>query len=189
MSKERKNVMNLIIQNVQNECSALSVKIHKGSQKISEEQNAKGTLYGSFHIESIKNLLLTEIEQTFNKIVQGVDALQSELNIKLTNTEIDKVGKLVSEHYKSINQNCNEILDRWDKTNTNEIFSNLLEQNETQFVHKKLEEIKLKNKEKKDSPAIQLAKRANIISIAAIIISIIAIIVSAYVTLITKKCP
>jgi len=184
--KSNKNKKSKLISNIlYNELSDLSVKIHKEVNRINNIDVNSGLIHSGTHYSNISNLLVKIIMESLETSLNKVVSKQIDLNLKLSNNEIEHIRDEIINYYQSVANDSfkNGVYFDFSKTDIsigvenqvnlylNNLIANIRNKCITFFENHSIE-MKLF----RPNESIKQAKRANYISLFALFVSVVAFI-------------
>lgn len=175
----RENVIIIIKDRISTRVNNFSVLIHKQSRNLAEIMADGGMFKSGAHIQSLDDLLRSEIDKFVEDVFNEIDGIQMELNIKLNEEEINAIEEFLIQCYKSMVQSGKQLISAWVNIEQNRSLSFSLELlSSDSKIKDHFKDIKLRNKETRDKPELKYTKNQFYLNIAGLILSFIAIIIS-----------
>jgi hypothetical protein len=190
----------LIISYFKNNLSMIEMELNKTIyEKIAnviENANSRGLLSSGMTIGGMLKVLSDEVFLQVINSIKMIDEFQSKMNLKLENEGLDEIGNLFSDFFTTyyVNQYSTNITERAKRyigenlanNITNSVAMDNTVNNIIGTINKEVNEIKIKNKVKKDEQSIRIAKKSLMNSRLALFVSIIATGITLYINFFNK---
>lgn len=184
--KVRDNIIKLISKEVQDRANIHSARIHLESRNLAVTMESKGLLGSGNHCTQIDILLKQEVDTYVDEIFEAINRLQSEMNIRFTDEELDVIESELLQMYKSLVRMNNQLHSAWTdiRSASSDLANNLMMQNTN--IKSRIETLKIKNKETKDRPEVRLTKKQYYLNMLGLVLSVTLSIIAILVSLFKK---
>ncbi|OCZ52203.1 hypothetical protein [Dehalobacter sp. TeCB1] len=174
----RQNIMTIIKKRLSDKAHESSKQIQFGSRSLAVKMADEGSFHSGAHHTEINNLFVKNLKEYQENVVKDIEQLQTELNVKLTEKELDIIGNHSQQIYVSLLLSFHELHSKIDtQVNwTQETVYNSLLNNRT--ILNNIEELKLKNKEMVEKTEIVYTKKQYHLNICVLILALGSFIIA-----------
>lgn len=188
MRENTKNDINqFFAKKLYTEMNELDVTIFQEIQKVKEEANNRGVLHSGMTLNGIADAIINNTFSSCKKKLNLIDEFQDYMKFNIPESYLAEIGEIYSFHYvpfltnkveKTYVDHAKGLFGDSFESVTNQLKLNNSIQNLKLVIGNKIDDVKIKNRLKKDEPSVRLAKYSNAISLIAIIIAIVSLFFS-----------